>query len=166
MFGLHAWRLLAVVVAVLLAGEATAQEGKDRKGDHLKKIAEILGEPAQAAPKDGGELELLLGQRLAIAGQAYQAAVRQYARGLGNLQDVIRESRRLLAAELATKTTPQGRIAVLEKAVAVAREQEQLIRELVSARGAPALLLQDAQYDRLTAEIKLLKAKAEGRATR
>ena len=158
MFGAHVWRLLAVVVAVVLAGEAAAQERKDRKVHHLKKIAKILGRPA--APADGSELQRLLGQRLAVAQAAYEGAAQQYTQGLGSLQDMMRETRRLLEAELATKTTPEGRIAVLEKGVAVAREHQQLIQELVNAGGGPQLLLQDAQYDLLTAQIRLLRAKA------
>jgi hypothetical protein len=164
MFGSHGWRLLALVVAVALAGQALGQERPDRKAQHLKKIAKLLGRPAKAAPSDGGELQRLLHERLVVAGLAYEAAARQYAQGLGSLQDMMRETRRLLVAELATKTTPQGRIAVLEKAVAVARENEKLIREMVDAGGAAQILLQDAQYERLTAQINLLRAKAEAGA--
>jgi hypothetical protein len=166
MLTLHLWRLLPLVIALALVGDAGAQERQERKDRHLKKIAKLLGKPAPAPPTDGGELQRLLAQRLAVAGQAYEAAARQYGQGLGSLKDLMRETRRFLAAELATKTTPKGRIAVLEKAVAVAREHEKLIEELVNAGGAPQILLQDAQYDRLTAQINLLKARAENGAPR
>jgi hypothetical protein len=156
----HGCRLMLLAFAVVLVARAAAQDRSGKPTLDTKKLSQIHGEPAAGAAKEGDKLQRLLTARLGVAARAYQATVTAYDRGLASTQDLIRASRRLGAAELATKSTPQERIAVLEKAVALEKEFVRLTQRMVEGGGAAAPTLENARYDLLTAEIKLLKAKA------
>jgi outer membrane protein TolC len=163
MFGAHGWRLVLLLVAVLLAGQSAAQERPKQRPLNVKKITKILGRHEKPASRDADELKNLLADRLAVAQSAYLDTAQNYQQGLATEADVMRASRRLWAAELATKSTPQERIAVLEKAVAVEQENEQAIRQAVDLGGRSPVELTNARYDLLTAQINLVKARMQVR---
>jgi hypothetical protein len=161
MFGAHGWRLLPLMVAVVLAGQTSAQEQPKQKPLNTKKIGKILGGKKKVVAREADELKNLLADRLAAAQDAYFDTENNYQQGLATEEDMMKASRRLWAAELATKTTPQGRIAVLEKAVAVEQEYQQTMQQLVQRGARSQVFLDNANYDLLTARINLLKARSQ-----
>jgi outer membrane protein TolC len=161
MFGAHGWRLLPLIVAVLLAGQSSAQERPKQKPLNTKKITKILGAKKKLAAREADELKNLLNERLAAAQDAYFDQENNYQQGLATEADMMTAARRLWAAELATKNTPQERIAVLEKAVAVEQEHEQTIQQMVQQGARTQVNLDNARYDLLTARINLLKARLQ-----
>jgi hypothetical protein len=156
----RAWRLWTLIFALALACPAAGQQKPGKATLDTKKLSQIHGEAVAGAAKPGDDLQRLLAERLAVAGRAYRATVKNYENGLASTEDVIRASRRLAAAELGTKLTREERIAALEKAVALEKEFVQLTERQVQGGAAAPVVLENARYDLLTAQIKLLRAKA------
>ena len=150
--------LLATLLLTFVSGVLGAEDKPDKAGLDFKRLTELVGDPTPKIMPEG-KLERLMAERVVVAYKVYRAQEAKYQEGSGKFEDMVKAARRLLGAELATKATLQDRIAVLEKAVEVEKEFERVVKAKVDAMQSAAFELADAQYDRLTAEIELEKAK-------
>jgi multidrug resistance efflux pump len=109
----------------------------------------------------GRELEELQKERLATLRQFAKLATEGYLKG-GTVSylEVQRANRMLLEAELEQCGSEKERIAVLEKFVAQAKDQEKHAAALNKAGVTPARTVLEAKADRLQVEIALERARA------
>jgi hypothetical protein len=116
-------------------------------------------EPGKAEAK-GGKLNDLLKERLEVARENARMTMEAF-KTLSVAVDEVREANRLLVrAELDACDSDKARIAVLEKAVAEARNLEDIMTRFTKAGQAPVRHALRARADRLQAEIALERAKA------
>ena len=115
---------------------------------------------APAAEAKDSKLQGLLKERLAtlreIAAQTDQA----YRAGQATMEQVVQANQSLLAAELDLCASAKERIAILQKGVELAKQQEEVAMQRSRAGVAPAYVPLKAKVNRLEAEIALERAKA------
>ncbi|MBY0512663.1 MAG: hypothetical protein K2P78_01980 [Gemmataceae bacterium] len=157
---LGGWLLVALVVPAI-AGTTRSQDKPGEPGFDIERWNKIIGDPTPKT-KPVSDLDRLLAERVVAAFRVYQKRAAIAEAGSGKLEvirDLLQAARRLFEAELAMTAVPKDRIAVLERAVTVEKEFERIIKARVDAGVLPDYELENARYDRLTAEIELEKAK-------
>jgi outer membrane protein TolC len=111
-------------------------------------------------PKDARVKELLK-ERLAVLQEVAKLVAREYQAGKGSIDRLRRAQMAVIAARVELCDTDKERIAVLEEAVALARNNERLAAALDQTGNVPASDPLLAKADRLEAEIALERAKAK-----
>ncbi len=112
--------------------------------------------PATTAPAPA--LSDLQQQRVATLQQAADLAQKMYEQGAATIGETFRVQRLLLDAQLEAATSTPQRVQLLQKALAVARQQEQLTSSRHSSGVAGPLEPLEAKAERLRLEIELVKA--------
>jgi hypothetical protein len=141
MFNARFW-FAGALVLLLSAGGARAAETKDSK------LKELLKEKVAA-----------LKEAAALAEKAHQS-------GAAPLEQVQQANRAVLDAELELCDTDKERVAVLEKIVALTKQQEEQAREAEKKSSLPATAVIAARVRRIDAEIVLERAKVRQQAGR
>jgi outer membrane protein TolC len=140
MFNPRFW-CAGVLIVLLASGGARAEEKVSRLKELLKEKVAALKEAA------------------ALVEKAHQS-------GAAPLEQVQQANRAVLDAELELCDNDKERIAVLEKIVALTRQQEEQARELEKKSALPAGAVIAARVRRIDAEIVLERAKARQQAGR
>src|SRR5262249_8036979 len=139
MFSAKFW-FAGALVLLLAAGGMRAEEAKDSR------LKELLKEKVAA-----------LKEAAALAEKAHQS-------GAAPLEQVQQANRAVLDAELELCDTDKERVAVLEKIVALTKQQEEQARELEKKSALPAGAVIAARVRRIDAEIALERARARQQA--
>ena len=111
--------------------------------------------PPPPAPSD------LQRQRTETLRQASNIAHKMFAQGLSNTDEVSRIDRSLMEAQLASATSAQDRLKILEDALDIAKKQEQLTQQQLQAGITSPLAPLEAKAYRLQIEIELSKSTAK-----
>ncbi|MBA4066570.1 MAG: hypothetical protein C0501_23270 [Isosphaera sp.] len=167
---------LKVLACVLLVGamtltgvaiwarNPTVVSDEPKKANTPEPPPKVGNAPNDQPPKDkpGGNAKVreLQKERLALLRQVADWTTEAYKGGRFELLAVLEARREVIAAELELCETHKERLAVLEKAVELAKEIEKNTEKLVEARNAARAELLKARANRLQAEIELEKAKA------
>ena len=153
----------------MLTGVAISARHSGTAPDEPKKTAapdppKGANAPNDQPPKDkaGGSIKVreLQKERLALLRQVADWTTQAYKGGRFELLAVLEARREGIAAELELCETHKERLAVLEKAVELAKETEKSTEKLVEGRVAARTEQLKARANRLQAEIELEKAKA------
>src|SRR6185295_8198218 len=119
--------------------------------------------PAKAPGEDA--LQKILDERYQTALEMQDIAKSQFEKGVAgvSLADYFKAARRTLKADLARKHTAKEKIAVYEKMIDLAKQNEDRLKQSlkVGSAGTSAPDVLKARYQRLTAESKLQKLKNE-----
>ena len=140
-------RFVWLIASVLFAGAALLPGRSITLGQ----------EPAN--PRKAGIKELQQEWLNTLRSVAKQEAMRAKT-GQGTAQEALASARMLAEAELEVCESDKGRVAVLERILAVARDMEQLAESLVKSGQAPVSTALRAKADRLRFQIALERAKA------
>jgi outer membrane protein TolC len=116
---------------------------------------------AAAASAPSGDLPKLRQERIATLREASDLAVQLFKQGLLNGEEVHSLNRRLLQAELEGAGSPEQRVAILRKALEVARKQEEFIAQRERSGLVTPLSSLEAKESRLDVEIELAQATAQ-----
>jgi hypothetical protein len=143
---------------LILAWSLPAQPPPDQPGT---KVSDLLAAPPlKLAPADD-ELRKLLKARYneALAEMQQQAAL--YQKGRSAFDSFAEAGQRVMQARLELSDTPADKVAVLAQFVELNRTAEAMARaRFESARGTEAAIHR-ARYQRLDAEIQLIRARRE-----
>lgn len=125
------------------------------------KQPELLSAKPMPIPPGADELQRLLIERRNAAVAEVQASEQMYNAGVAPLSTVYDATRRLLEADLELSDKPADRIAALERLLELAKFVEWRIESnhVAQRAGGEVDKLYSARGERLTAEIRLLKAK-------
>jgi RNA polymerase sigma factor (sigma-70 family) len=127
--------------------------GADDKGKEAK--------PEAKEPAPDQKVQALLKERLAVLKEMQNRADKLYQAGQESKGELLQIKLRVLKAELDLCATDKERIAVHEKMVAVLKEIEQQVEELVKQNAAGAGAVLEARLNRLEAEIALERARGK-----
>jgi outer membrane protein TolC len=122
--------------------------------------------PAQTGPQKelGGDAKVqkLIKERLALLKLIVDDTEKAHRMGKGvSAEDFLRAKQAYHKAELELCETDKERIAVLEKLVALAMENERVVSAQVAAGSVPHTAVLTASVNRLNAEIALERARAK-----
>ena len=132
--------LLLVAASRSMSGDAPRDPAGEPKGDKVKE---------------------LLKERLAVLQEAAKLAAQDYQTGKASFDRLHQARMAVLSARLELGETDQERGAILEEAVALAKDNEKTATALYQAGKAPASDPLLARAGRLEAEIALERAKAK-----
>jgi outer membrane protein TolC len=121
---------------------------------------------AQTGPKKelGGDAKVqkLLKERLALLKQIVDETEKAFRMGNGvSVEDFLRAQQAYHKAELELCETDKERIAILEKLVTLAMENERVVSAQVASGSVPHSAVLTASVNRLDAEIALERARAK-----
>jgi outer membrane protein TolC len=121
------------------------------------------GAPAAATANDskGPKLQGLLKERVAILRDLVKATIADYRTGKISFDRLHQARKTLLHAELELCESDKERIALLEKMVTLAKEQEESASQLYRTGAVPHSDVLMAAADRLDAEIALERARSK-----
>jgi hypothetical protein len=153
--GTSLWQQVMMVgfaVGVLVGGgPAAAQEPKPTAPG---KVVADEGEPAK--------VKALLKERLEVLREMEKALKNSYESfGTVPLERVLQASRKVIQAELELAETAAERVALREKAVAIAKEIEKILKTRHDAGTVPIYEYLEAKAARLEAEIALERERAK-----
>jgi hypothetical protein len=159
-------------LALLVALTATVYSQKQPTGtqpesaEDVAKVSALLdAEPLTRAPGDD-ELRWHMKQRLNAALQVLQVSSQQFKTGVPGVDQPELQSRsiaaahRVAACQLDLAQNQQERIEALERMVALTRQQERFCSANAAAGIISTVVLDVARYERLDAEVNLLKEQA------
>lgn len=127
--------------------------------------AVLKREPLVPAAGDD-ELLKLLKARYNSAVTVAQVAVAGYTSGRGESASVWAAIQLLLAAELELTADPKEKVQIHERNVQLAQEIEEVLKARIAAKIVPSRDLPTATYNRLDAEVQLLRAKRAAQTTK
>lgn len=146
-------------VLVLTCLQAASFAGDKKPGFDPDKLSSLLGaKPLKPGP-GADDLQKKLVERYNSGVRIYELQLDAYKKKRATAQQVIQAARLVLDAELALKSKRDERVAVREKMVAVAEMNESVVEELVAVGQANAADRETTRYERITAEVELLKEK-------
>jgi hypothetical protein len=144
----------------MLAGYSAAQAPPPPpKLPDPKLPALLTAKPLKEDPKDD-ELRKLLKARYNAAVDEVATLYKMYLAGRGNIDGFIDAGQRLVKAGLELHDKPADKIALLTQFVELAREAEKIAEARMGFSGTAAEFYR-VRYQRLDAEIQLLRAKRE-----
>lgn len=111
--------------------------------------------------KDGDDLRKLLKERYATARAEIAEQTRQMKFARFDVNEFLGASQRLLRSGLELFDDPKDRVAFLSKHVKTLKSMEESMQARVNAGRGKMIDLFRVRYDRLDAEIHLLRAKRE-----
>jgi hypothetical protein len=154
-------RLACTALAATLVAAATGLAGQ-RPEQPDKEPPIRLGPPLRVDPKDDPLRKLLKERYNAVLEETKLRHVAVEA-GRATLDEVFDAFQRLLRAGLEVAETHAQRVALLKQNLDLATEVERIIAKKVQAGALPDADLHRARYNRLDAEIRLLRfTKAKG----
>ncbi|WP_029631403.1 hypothetical protein [Zavarzinella formosa] len=143
----------------ILPAAEPAKEGP--KGDELQKVKQLTllnAEPVKADPKDD-ELRKLLKARYNEAVEEIQTRHRQFQSGRAAYGEMAETAQRLVRAGLELCDKPEEKIALLTQYVEFTKDIEAITQAGKEAAKVSPAELNRARYQRLDAEIQLLRVK-------
>ncbi len=159
MKSIAAW--LSFPLLLMLAGVVAAQAPPPQPAPPGTKGSDLLtAEPLKDDPTDD-ELRKLLKARYNEALGEVQGQYRLYQKGQGTLESVTEAERRLVQAGLEVYDRPADKIALLAQYVELARATEKMAQARLEAARGTDMAVRRARYQRLDAEIQLLRARRE-----
>lgn len=172
MFNRKVTVLLGVIssasVLFILAGRSSRAE--ERGGEDVPDVKEaessspstplrmLANEPVVITDSDT-ELQKLLKTRYNIALQMLRTVEFQHSRGIESAEALFEAARRVTEAEIELSDDPQRKIAALEKLLEIADRVERRQSELWKAGRLFESGRLEARYERLSIEIRLLRAR-------
>jgi hypothetical protein len=156
---------MSLCLLLALGANATAQAPtkKTAAAPEEKVPALLAAKPLKADPKDD-ELRKLLKARyndVLAEAQAYWKTDKAPGTSIINLDDPYGRYQRLVQAGLAVRETPAERVALLAQYVELTRQLEKETKKRVDEGRWEAPALHRARYERLDAEVQLVRAKRE-----
>jgi len=140
------------------------QPQKPADEPEVKLPALLAGKPLKEDPKDD-ELRKLLKARyneaLGEAREYYELRGRPFVCLRGDPDDLYEPWQRLVQARLEVCDSPPEKVALLTQYVEMTKEAEKYDQVRYDAGRVPITILHRARYERLDAELKLLRAKRE-----
>ncbi len=152
---------LSFSLFLMLAGYSVAQTPQPKPEKAETKVPDLVtGQPFKEDPKDD-ELRKLLKARYNEALVEVEGLTRMYQMARASYDSVAEARQRLLQAGLELCEKPADKVALLTQFVESTKESEKLVRaHLEAARGTESAIHR-LRYQRLDAEIQLLRAKRE-----
>jgi hypothetical protein len=153
--------LVPLLLATLLAGDAAAQAPQDPEGNDrtdAKLPALLSGKPVQAGAGDDQSRKLLK-SRYNEAVDAAKECYDHFVHGRAGLDELYGSYQRVVQAGLELCDTRAKKIALLTQHVEAAAEIETIMRARQPVGRCTIGDVHRARYERLDAEIQLLRAK-------
>lgn len=123
------------------------------------KLVSLLGAKPLKPGADADDLQKKLVERYNTGVRIYELQLAAFKLGRATASQLIQGGKLVLDAELALKDKPADRVVVLEKIVTLAQMNESVVELLVNVGTANPAALETARYERIGAEIELLKEK-------
>jgi hypothetical protein len=155
--------LNSILLAVTLTGTSAAQTPQRRETDDqpaAKLPALLSAKPLPPVPGED-ESRKLLREKRNEAVAAARGSYEEFLKGRGDTDDVYRSCQRVVGAELELSATPAERVALLKQLVEAMTEVEKVLQSWRALRRVRDADVHRARYERLDAEIRLLRAKRD-----
>jgi hypothetical protein len=159
MKSVEAW--LSFSLLLMLASSSAAQTPQSQAEKAETKVPALLtGQPLKEDPKDD-ELRKLLKARYNEALVEVEGLSRMYQAARASYDSVAEARQRLLQAGLELCDKPADKVALLTQFVERTKEAEKIAQARLEAARGTESAIHRARYQRLDAEIQLLRAKRE-----
>jgi hypothetical protein len=164
MKSVEAW--LSFSLLLMVAGYSAAQAPPPPPDQPETKLPALLtAKPLKEDPKDD-ELRKLLKARYNEAVGEVKGLYAMYTAGRGTLDSFVEAGQRLVHAGLELYDKPADKVALLTQFVELTKEAEKIAQARLDAAIVPITELRRARYQRLDAEIRLLRARREAEKAR
>jgi hypothetical protein len=151
------WTSVLPVLMVLI-GPAFGQTGREPDPAEEALPAYLKREPLKPAEGDSA-LRKLQKERFNAALATTKARYQEYLAGRGTTDMLLDSVQRLTTADLELTDKPAERIAILEKRLALYREADKIMEARYQAGRISLADREEMRYQRLDAEIQLLREK-------
>jgi hypothetical protein len=147
------------LVTILFAGSLEATLYAQRAAKLSPKVMEVINGPVLELRDDDPPLLRLKKERFNAALKEAKARYELYNRGLTRIPELIDVGERVFAAELELYDDPEKKADALQRQLDVYTEAETHLEKQVKDGLATQADLERLRYDKLSIQIKLLKAK-------
>ena len=155
--------LKSILLVVTLAGTSAAQTPPAQDADDepaVKLPALVSAKPLPPVPGED-ESRKLLREKRNEAVAAARSSYEEFMKGRGRSDDMYRSCQRVVEAGLELCATPAEKVALLTQLVEVMAEVDKDMQSRHAVARASAGDVHRARYERLDAEVRLLRAKRD-----